>query len=73
MKLNNIVLATAVSVMAPIFAFAAEGDLDLTSLTSGFSVTPIINGVLAIAAGLMTLYLSIKGVKIVIKFLRGGD
>ncbi|HDY8407252.1 TPA: hypothetical protein RRG96_005167, partial [Klebsiella pneumoniae] len=44
------------AILAPAASFAAEGDLDLSSLTDTFSVAPVITGVLAIAGVLLTLY-----------------
>lgn len=64
------VLSTAI--LAPAMSFAAEGDLDLSSLTDTFSVAPVIAGVLAIAGVLLTLYAAMRGSKIVLALVRGG-
>lgn len=64
------VLSTAI--LAPAMSFAAEGDLDLYSLTDSFSVAPVITGVLAIAAVLLGLYAAMRGAKIVLALVRGG-
>lgn len=73
MNLKNIFSsAVVVTALAPIFSYAAEGDLDLSSLTDAFSVTSVVTGVLAIAAGLMGLYLAIKGTKVILNLVRGG-
>ncbi|HHO8374420.1 hypothetical protein R8556_02365 [Klebsiella pneumoniae] len=64
------VLSTAI--LAPAASFAAEGDLDLSTLTDSFSVAPVITGVLAIAGVLLTLYAAMRGAKIVVALVRGG-
>ncbi|HBW7442348.1 TPA: hypothetical protein MFD56_000488 [Klebsiella pneumoniae] len=64
------VLSTAI--LTPAMSFAAEGDLDLSSLTDSFSVAPVITGVLAIAAVLLGLYAAMRGAKIVLALVRGG-
>ncbi|SXY48957.1 hypothetical protein [Klebsiella pneumoniae] len=64
------VLSTAI--LAPVVSFAAEGDLDLSSLTDSFSVAPVITGVLAIAAVLLGLYASMRGARIILALVRGG-
>lgn len=56
---------------APAMVMAAETGPDLSGLTSNFSVTTVVTGVLAIAAGLATLYLAIKGAKILLQMIRG--
>ncbi|HDZ1002082.1 TPA: hypothetical protein RRU80_003280 [Klebsiella variicola] len=65
------VLSTAI--LAPAASFAAEGDLDLSSLTDSFSVSPVITGVLAIAGALLGLYATMRGAKIVLALVRGGS
>lgn len=73
MKLKSIFSsAVVVTALAPVLSFAAEGDLDLSSLTDSFSVTTVVTGVLAISAGLMGLYLAIKGAKVILTLVRGG-
>lgn len=59
------------SILAPASSFAAEGDLDLSSLTDSFSVAPVITGVLAIAGTLLGLYATIRGAGIIIGMVRG--
>ncbi|WP_142501955.1 hypothetical protein [Klebsiella sp. 2680] len=64
------VLSTAI--LAPAASFAAEGGLDLSTLTDSFSVGPVITGVLAIAAVLLGLYAAMRGAKIILALVRGG-
>lgn len=61
------------AILAPAASFAAEGDLDLSSLTDSFSVSPVITGVLAIAGTLLGLYATMRGAKIVLALVRGGS
>ncbi|MCL6353241.1 hypothetical protein [Pectobacterium polaris] len=77
MKLKNIfapiVVATA-AILAPAVVLAAEGAsaaLDFSGVTEGFSVTEVVGAVMGIAAGLMGLYLAIKGVNTIIGLVRG--
>ncbi|MBA0158977.1 hypothetical protein [Pectobacterium versatile] len=78
MKLKNIFTSTVVAsaaILAPVTVFAAEGAsaaLDFSGVTEGFSVTAVVTAVMAIAAGLMGLYLAIKGVKTIMTLVRGG-
>ncbi|WP_316548048.1 hypothetical protein [Klebsiella michiganensis] len=71
-KTTVIVSNIGFSILAPAASFAAEGDLDLSSLTDTFSVAPVITGVLAIAGVLLTLYAAMRGSKIVLALVRGG-
>lgn len=61
------------AILAPAVSFAAEGDLDLSSLTDSFSVSSVTVGVLAIAGSLMGLYAMIRGAKIILALVRGGS
>ncbi|MBQ4780363.1 hypothetical protein F9U38_07575 [Pectobacterium versatile] len=78
MKLKNIFVSVATAsaaIMAPAAVFAAEGAsaaLDFSGVTEGFSVTAVVTAVMAIAAGLMGLYLAIKGVRTIMTLVRGG-
>lgn len=60
----------AVSLLATGGAAFAEG-VDLTTVTSAFVPTNIVNAVLAIGATLAGIYAAIKGVKIVLAMFRG--
>ncbi|PPE62184.1 hypothetical protein F157LOC_01023 [Pectobacterium brasiliense] len=69
-----IAVATA-AILAPTVVLAAEGAsaaLDFSGVTEGFSVTAVVTAVMAIAAGLMGLYLAIKGVRTIMGLVRGG-
>ncbi|HBT4569083.1 TPA: hypothetical protein MB288_005230 [Klebsiella pneumoniae] len=70
-KLFSLVLSAAI--LAPAASFAAEGDLDLSSLTDSFSVAPVTTGVLAIAGALLGLYAMMRGAKIILALVRGGS
>ncbi|WP_437216995.1 hypothetical protein [Pectobacterium sp. LFLA-215] len=78
MKSKNIfapIAVAAAAILAPTVAMAAEGAsaaLDFSGVTEGFSVTAVVTAVMAIAAGLMGLYLAIKGVKTIMNLVRGG-
>ncbi|EPX2828359.1 TPA: hypothetical protein ACN7OD_003089 [Klebsiella pneumoniae] len=72
MKKLFLLSALSTAILAPAASFAAEGDLDLSSLTDTFSVAPVIAGVLAIAGVLLTLYAAMRGSKIVLALVRGG-
>ncbi|MBE5202010.1 hypothetical protein IG612_05155 [Pectobacterium sp. FL60-S17] len=78
MKLKHIFLSVAAAsaaILAPTVVLAAEGAsaaLDFSGITEGFSVTAVVTAVMAIAAGLMGLYLAIKGVKTIMTLVRGG-
>lgn len=78
MKIKNIFAPIAVataSILAPTVVLAAEGAsaaIDFSGVTEGFSVTAVVTAVMAIAAGLMGLYLAIKGVKTIMTLVRGG-
>ncbi|URG54568.1 hypothetical protein IG605_009990 [Pectobacterium quasiaquaticum] len=77
MKLKKIfapIVVTAASILAPTVVLAAEGAsaaLDFSGVTEGFSVTAVVTAVMAIAAGLMGLYLAIKGVTTIMNLVRG--
>lgn len=64
------VLASSVSF--PFIAGAAEtGGVDLTALTNAVSFDGVIAGVLAVAGGLIVVYLSIAGAKTILRMVRG--
>jgi hypothetical protein len=50
---------------------AADGGPDLSALTSSISFASVVTAILAVAALLATVYLAIKGARIVLAFLRG--
>lgn len=71
------VLAMPVLLLSGASAFAQSGgsssaSVDLTAVTGAFTAGDIVTGVLAIAATLAIVYVSIKGIKIVLAMLRGG-
>lgn len=64
------ILASFVSL--PFIAGAAEsGGVDLTALTNAVSFEGVITGVLAVAGGLIVVYLSIAGAKTILRMVRG--
>ncbi|MCG5573529.1 hypothetical protein LLG35_16465 [Klebsiella pneumoniae] len=66
-------LSVLSAALAPVASFAAEGDVDLSSLTDSFSVAPVTTGVLAIAGALLGLYAMMRGAKIILALVRGGS
>ncbi|MEI7228324.1 hypothetical protein [Pectobacterium carotovorum] len=78
MKIKNIfapIVVAATAILAPAIVLAAEGAsaaLDFSGVTEGFSVAAVVTAVMAIAAGLMGLYLAIKGVRTIMSLVRGG-
>lgn len=56
------------SVVAAQASFAA---VDLTAVTGAFSAEDIVTGVLAVAATLALVYVSIKGAQTVLSMIRG--
>jgi hypothetical protein len=49
----------------------SSSTVDFSSVTSAFSAGSIVTGVLAIAAVLMTVYVAMKGAKIIMSMVRG--
>ncbi|EJL85641.1 hypothetical protein PMI16_03421 [Herbaspirillum sp. CF444] len=72
-KVKAVAVGTALAVGAlvggPVYAAT---NVDLTPITSSFTATDITAGVLAIAATLAVVYVTIKSSKIVLGMLRGG-
>lgn len=56
---------------AGVEAHAATTAPDFSSLTSGIDFSTVTTGVLAVAATLITVYVGIKGAKILIGMVRG--
>jgi hypothetical protein len=64
----------AAAVTAPLAAHAqASGTsaIDYSSLTGSIDFSSTVTAVLAVAAALVTLYVAIKGAKIVLRMIRG--
>jgi hypothetical protein len=51
---------------------AAQAAVDLTPITGAFTASDVTTGVMAVAAVLAVIYVSIKAAKIVLGMLRGG-
>ncbi|QSD24717.1 hypothetical protein H5A38_10655 [Pectobacterium brasiliense] len=70
-----IVVATAaMAILSPAVVLAADGAaaaLDFSGVTAGFSVAEVVSAVMSIAAGLVTLYLAIKGATTIMNLVRG--
>lgn len=65
----------AVVVATPLVALASSGAnaaVDLTPITSAFTATDVTAGVMAVAAVLAVIYVSIKAANIVLGMLRRG-
>lgn len=73
MKKSKLVTKGLVAATLLMSGGAAFADgVDLTRVTGAFVAADIVTGVMAIAATLAVVYVSIKGVKIVLGMLRGG-
>lgn len=68
----TIVAASAVALSAGIGNSAYAAGVDLTPVTSAFTASDVVTGVMAVAAVLAVIYVSIKAAKIVLGMLRGG-
>ncbi|MFX1735091.1 hypothetical protein PXJ20_00505 [Paraburkholderia sp. A1RI_3L] len=51
---------------------AAAAGPDFSTLTSGIDFSTVTTGILAVAATLITVYVAIKGAKILMSMVRGG-
>lgn len=69
--LKNKIVLVAASVVA-LSAGVANAAVDLTPITSAFTASDVTTGVMAVAAVLAVIYVSIKAAKIVLGMLRGG-
>jgi len=65
------VAALGVASVAHAQAAAAAGP-DFSTLTSGIDFSTVTTGILAVAATLITVYVAIKGAKILMSMVRGG-
>ncbi len=73
MKKSNLVTKSLVAATLLASGSAAFADgVNLTPVTGAFVASDIVTGVMAIATTLAVVYVSIKGVKIVLGMLRGG-
>ena len=70
-SLKNKIALVAASAIA-LTAGVANATVDLTPVTSAFSAADVVTGVMAVAAVLAVIYVSIKAAKIVLGMLRGG-
>ena len=66
------VVATSAAVLSAGVVNAANAAGDLTPVTSAFTASDVVTGVMAVAAVLAVIYVSIKAAKIVLGMLRGG-
>jgi len=66
------VVATSAAVLSAGVVNAANAAVDLTPVTSAFTASDVVTGVMAVAAVLAVIYVSIKAAKIVLGMLRGG-
>ncbi|MBR7973943.1 hypothetical protein KDX01_12630 [Burkholderia vietnamiensis] len=64
--------AVAVGFASAIEAHAATTAPDFSTLTSGIDFSTVTTGILAVAATLITVYVAIKGAKILMSMVRGG-
>lgn len=72
-SLKKIAVRSAVVVggVSALEAHAATTAPDFSTLTSGIDFSTVTTGVLAVAATLITVYVGIKGAKILIGMVRG--
>ncbi|WP_175666008.1 major capsid protein [Burkholderia ambifaria] len=63
--------AVVVGVASAIEAHAATTAPDFSTLTSGIDFSTVTTGILAVAATVITVYIAIKGSKILIGMVRG--
>jgi hypothetical protein len=75
MKSFNKIAAAAATIALPILASAQTAPTttapDLTSLTGAVNLSSVSTAVLAIAGTLATVYVAIRGAKIVLSMIRG--
>ncbi len=64
--------AVAVAAGSALVAGGAQAAVDLTPITSAFTASDVTTGVMAVAAVLAVIYVSIKAARIVLGMLRGG-
>ncbi len=72
MKFINRLSLVAATVAAGLASTSANAAIDLTPITGAFTATDVTAGVMAVAAVLAVIYVSIKAAKIVLGMLRGG-
>ena len=72
MKFLKKVLAVIAAPFVALFATSAHAAVDLSSVTGAFTAGDVVNGVMAVAAVLAVIYVSIKAARIVLGMLRGG-
>ncbi len=70
-SLSKIGLVCALSLVAGVAA-AATPATGISQLTNAVSFTDVVTGIMAIGVALMGLYVTIRGVKIVLSMVRGG-
>lgn len=73
-QLKGITVRAAVAVAGALAveAHAAATPPDFSTLTSGIDFSTVTTGILAVAATLITVYVAIKGAKILMSMVRGG-
>lgn len=70
-SISNWLVAGAASL--PLFALAGGGGgTDYSDLVEAVDFATVSTGVLGVAAALITVYITIKGVKLMMGFVRGG-
>ncbi|MBU7437014.1 hypothetical protein [Paraburkholderia fungorum] len=73
-KLQQLKKVAERSVLVGVGAAATQAHAvgtDFSTLTSGIDFSTVTTGILAVAASLMTVYVAIKGAKILIGMVRG--
>jgi len=71
--MKNLKSSLKISLVAALSVIAGSASaVDFTPLTGAFTAPDIVTAVLAISATLATIYVAIKGVRIVLAMLRGG-
>ncbi len=72
MKIGFAALTAVFSAVFPALSFAAATGPDLTPLTSTVDFGTVITALLAIAGLLASVYVAIRGAKVVLGMIRGG-
>lgn len=70
-KIRALALGAALLAVGPL-ALAGGGGTDYSELVDAVDFSTVATGVLGVAAALIVVYITIKGVKLMMGFVRGG-
>lgn len=71
MNIQNRVALATVPLVTALTSLPAAAATDYTSITSAFSATDIVTGLLSIGAVLASIYVAWKGIKMVLGMMKG--